>query len=466
MGNRIETDSMGNVEVAEGRYWGAQTQRSLDNFKIGGHRFGRPVIGAFGAVKMASALVNRDLGKLDPKLAALIAEAAGKVEAGDFDDHFPLVVWQTGSGTQSNMNANEVIANVANEIGGAPLGSGKKGAIHPNDHVNMSQSSNDVFPTVMHVAAALRIAHRLGPAVARLRLAITAKSEEFADVVKIGRTHLMDATPLTLGQEMSGWAAQLAFAEKKLDQSKDDLMELALGGTAVGTGLNSHPEWGARVAAKLAELTGLPFRSAPNKFAALAGHDAIVAASGATRVLATACMKIANDVRLLASGPRCGLGELILPANEPGSSIMPGKVNPTQAEALTMVSAHVMGNDVAIGIAGASGHLELNVFKPMLIHNLLESIELLADACDSFRENCVVGIEANRETIARHVANSLMLVTALAPLLGYDAAAKIAKTALETNVSLKEAALASGLLTAEQFDAQVKPAEMVQPAGG
>ncbi|CAN5778119.1 class II fumarate hydratase [soil metagenome] len=463
MVSRIETDSMGDVEVAEGRYWGAQTQRSLQNFKIGGQRFGRPVIAAFGTVKMAASVVNRDLGKLDPKLAALIAEAAGKVEAGDFDEHFPLVVWQTGSGTQSNMNANEVIANVANEIGGAPLGGAKKGPIHPNDHVNMSQSSNDVFPTVMHVAAALHLTHRLLPAVTMLRLAITEKSEAFADLVKIGRTHLMDATPLTLGQEMSAWAAQLAFAEKKLEASKDDLLDLALGGTAVGTGMNTHPEWATRVAAKIAELTGLPFRSAPNKFAALAGHEAIVAASGATRVLATACMKIANDVRLLASGPRCGLGELSLPANEPGSSIMPGKVNPTQAEALTMVAAHVMGNDVGIGIAGASGHLQLNGFKPMLIHDLLESIDLLADACDSFRERCVVGIEANRETIARHVGNSLMLVTALAPLIGYDRSAKIAKSALETNVSLREAALASGLVTAEQFDAHVRPAEMLRP---
>ena len=466
MANRRESDSMGEVEVPEGRYWGAQTQRSLENFKIGGHRFGRPVIGAFGVVKMAAAHVNRDLGKLAPELAALIAEAAAKVEAGDLDDHFPLVVWQTGSGTQSNMNANEVIANLANEIGGHPLDGPpdrKKGPIHPNDHVNMSQSSNDVFPTVMHVASALRIAHRLLPAVARLRAAISEKADTFADIVKIGRTHLMDATPLTLGQEMGGWAAQLAFAEKKLEEAREGLLDLALGGTAVGTGLNSHPEWAPRVAAKIAELTGLPFRTAPNKFAALAGHDAIVAASGATRVLATASMKIANDVRLLASGPRCGLGELILPANEPGSSIMPGKVNPTQAEALTMVSAHVMGNDVAIGIAGASGHLQLNVFKPMLIHDLLESVDLLADACDSFRENCVVGIEPNRETIARHVASSLMLVTSLAPLVGYDAAAKIAKSAYEQNVSLKEAAVASGLVTPEQFDATVKPEEMTSP---
>jgi fumarate hydratase, class II len=463
MGSRIETDSMGDVEVAADRYWGAQTQRSLENFKIGGHRFGRAVIGAFGVVKMAAAHVNRDLGKLAPEIAALIAEAAGKVEAGDLDEHFPLVVWQTGSGTQSNMNANEVIANVANEIGGTPLGSAKKGPIHPNDHVNMSQSSNDVFPTVMHVAAAMRLAHRLQPAVARLRAAVAEKSDAFAGVVKIGRTHLMDATPLTLGQEMSGWAAQLVFAERQLEHAKDGLLDLALGGTAVGTGLNSPPSWAPRVAAKVAELTGLPFRTAPNKFAALAGHEAIVAASGATRVLAVACMKIANDVRLLASGPRAGLGELVLPANEPGSSIMPGKVNPTQAEALTMVCAHVMGNDVAIGIAGASGHLELNVFKPMLLHDLLESVELLADACDSFREHCVVGIEPNRETIARHVADSLMLVTALAPLIGYDAAAKIAKRAYDEGVTLRAAAVASGLVTAEQFDAQVRPEDMLGP---
>ena len=463
MGNRIETDSMGNVEVAADRYWGAQTQRSLENFKIGGHRFGRPVIGAFGTVKMAAAQVNRDLGKLDATLASLIAEAAAKVEAGDLDDHFPLVVWQTGSGTQTNMNANEVIANLANELGGTPLGSPTKGPIHPNDHVNMSQSSNDVFPTVMHVAAASRIAHRLVPAVVRLRSAITDKSDAFADVVKIGRTHMMDATPLTLGQEMSGWAAQLVFTEKKLTEALDGLLDLALGGSAVGTGLNTHPQWASRVAARIAELTGLPFRTALNKFAALAGHEAIVAASGATRVLATACMKIGNDVRLLASGPRCGIGELVLPANEPGSSIMPGKVNPTQAEALTMVCVHVMGNDVAIGIAGASGHLELNVFKPMLIHDLLESIELLADACDSFREHCIVGLEANRETIARHVSHSLMLVTALAPLIGYDAAATIAKSAHEKNLPLRDAALASGLVSAEQFDAHVRPEKMVRP---
>jgi fumarate hydratase class II len=462
MDHRIETDSMGAVEVPADRYWGAQTQRSLENFRIGGHRFPPAVIRAFGIVKKAAALVNQDLGKLDAKRADLVARAADEVIAGALDDHFPLVVWQTGSGTQSNMNANEVIANRANELGGVPLDAVKNRTIHPNDHVNMSQSSNDVFPTVMHVAAATRIRARLLPAVAALRFAISAKAVAFADVIKIGRTHLMDATPLTLGQEMSGWAAQLGFAEKKLGEALDGLYDLALGGTAVGTGMNSHPEWADRVAQKIADLAGMPFRTAPNKFAALAGHDAMVAASGALRVLATACMKIGNDVRLLASGPRCGLGELILPANEPGSSIMPGKVNPTQVEALTMVAAHVMGADVGIGIAGASGHLELNVFKPMILHDLLEGVELLSDACDSFRDRCVVGIEPNREVTLHHVASSLMLVTSLAPLVGYDAAATIAKTALDKNVTLKEAALALGV-TEEQFDAHVRPEKMLGP---
>ena len=460
MATRTEHDTMGDVEVPADRYWGAQTQRSLENFVIGGHRFTRPVIRAFGIVKIAASQVNRDLGKLDTDLAALIAEAAGKVEGGDLDEHFPLVVWQTGSGTQSNMNANEVIANVANEIGGTALG--KKGKIHPNDHVNMSQSSNDVFPTVMHIAAAARIGQRLVPAVISLRKAIQEKSVAFESIVKLGRTHMMDATPLTVGQEMSGWAAQLAIAERVLLESQSGLFDLALGGTAVGTGLTSHPEWSDRVAGRIAELTGLPFRSAPNKFAALAGHEAIVAASSATRVLAVACMKIANDVRLLASGPRAGLAELILPANEPGSSIMPGKVNPTQAEALTMVAAHVMGNDVAIGIAGSMGHLQLNVFKPMLIHNLLESVELLSDACDSFREKCVIGIEPNKPAIARHVASSLMLVTALAPLVGYEKAAAIAKKAYEKNITLKEAALEAGV-TEREFDERVKLESMTRP---
>jgi fumarate hydratase class II len=461
MDHRVETDSMGPVEVPADRYWGAQTQRSLENFRIGGHRFPPAVIRAFGIVKKAAALVNQDLGKLDATRADLVARAAEEVIAGLLTDHFPLVVWQTGSGTQSNMNANEVIANRANELGGVPLG--QKGTIHPNDHVNMSQSSNDVFPTVMHVAAATRIRARLLPAVAALRFAISAKAVAFADVVKIGRTHMMDATPLTLGQEMSGWAAQLGFAEGKLGEALEGLYDLALGGTAVGTGLNSHPEWAERVAARIADLTGMPFRTAPNKFAALAGHDAMVAASGATRLLATACMKIANDVRLLASGPRAGIGELSIPANEPGSSIMPGKVNPTQAEALTMVAAHVMGNDVAVGIAGATGHLELNVFKPMIVHDVLESVELLADACDSFRDRCVVGMEPNREVIAKNVASSLMLVTALSPVIGYDAAAKVAKTAHEEGLSLKEAAVKLGAVTPEQFDAEVRPDKMVGP---
>jgi fumarate hydratase class II len=460
MQHRIETDSMGQVEVPADRYWGAQTQRSLENFRIGGHRFAPPVVRAFGIVKKACALVNLELGKLDEARAALVVQAAEEVEAGRFDSEFPLVVWQTGSGTQTNMNANEVIANRANELGGVPLG--QKGPIHPNDHVNMSQSSNDVFPTVMHVATATRIRMRLLPAVASLRLAISAKAVAFADLVKIGRTHLMDATPLTLGQEISGWAAQLAFSDKKLGEALDGLYDLALGGSAVGTGLNTHIEWSERAAEKIAELTGMQFRSAPNKFAALAGHDAMVAASAALRLLATACTKIANDVRLLASGPRCGIGELHMPANEPGSSIMPGKVNPTQCEALTMVAAHVMGNDTAVGIAGASGLLELNVMKPMILHDVLESVELLADACESFREKCVVGLEPNRPVIERYVASSLMLVTALAPRRSRRAA-RVAKTALEKNVTLKEAAVALGVVTAEQFDAHVRPENMVGP---
>jgi fumarate hydratase class II len=455
-GTRLETDTMGSIEVPADRYWGAQTQRSLQNFKIGGHRFPPVVIHAFGRVKKAAALVNQELGRLDGDRARVIVEAAGEVAAGQLDEHFPLVVWQTGSGTQSNMNANEVIANRANELAGSRL-------VHPNDHVNLSQSSNDVFPTVMHVSITARLDERLLPALAALRAEIEEKARAFASVVKIGRTHLMDATPLTLGQEMSGWAAHLALAERRLVEARDGLLELALGGTAVGTGTGSPPEWPARVAERLAELTGAPFRTAENKFAALAGHDAIVTTSGALRQLATACMKIGNDVRLLASGPRAGLGELILPANEPGSSIMPGKVNPTQAEALTMVAARVMGNDVGIGIAAASGHLELNVFKPMILHGVLESVELLADAADSFRANCVAGMEPNREVIARHLASSLMLVTALSPVVGYANAAKIAKTAYERNISLKEAALALGLVDEATFDAHVRPEAMTRP---
>jgi len=461
MATRIEKDTMGEIEVPGDRYWGAQTQRSVQNFRIGGQRFSPPVIHALGIVKKAAARVNRDLGKLDAQRADVIARAADEVISGKLDDHFPLVVWQTGSGTQTNMNANEVIANRANELAGHALGT--PGPVHPNDHVNMSQSSNDVFPTVMHIAVAARIRERLLSSIEKLRSAIEERSEAFADVVKIGRTHMMDATPLTLGQEMSGWAAQLAFAERKIVEALDGLYDLALGGTAVGTGVTSHPEWASRVAAEIAALTHAPFRSAPNKFAALAGHDALVAMSGALRLLATACMKLGNDVRLLASGPRAGLGELLIPANEPGSSIMPGKVNPTQAEALTMVAAQVMGNDVTVGIAGATGHLQLNVFKPVILRNVLESVELLADACESFGEKCVVGIEPNREVIDRHVASSLMLVTALSPVVGYANAAKIAKTAYERNITLKEAAVSLGLVTAEKFDEVVKPEAMTHP---
>jgi len=458
---RFESDSMGAVQVPADRYWGAQTQRSIEHFSIGGHRFPPAVIRAFGLVKKAAALTLRELGQIDERKVGLIVQAADEVIAGRLDDHFPLVVWQTGSGTQSNMNANEVIANRANELAGQPLGS--KEPIHPNDDVNRSQSSNDVFPTVMHIAATEQIQQRLLPSVARFRTALEQKSAAFGEIVKIGRTHLMDATPLTLGQEFGGYAAQLAFAEKQIEASLAGLYELALGGSAVGTGLNTPPDYARKVAACIATLTGLPFVTAANKFAGLAAHDALVAASGATRVLAVACMKIANDIRLLGSGPRCGIGELILPANEPGSSIMPGKVNPTQAEALTMVAAQVMGNDVAIGIAGAHGHFELNVFKPVLIHNLLESVGLLADAGDSFTQHCVIGIEPHRDVIARHVSNSLMLVTALNPVIGYDQAAQVAKRAYAQNLSLKEAALRLGLLSGEEFDRYVCPDRMVHP---
>jgi fumarate hydratase class II len=457
---RIETDTMGAIEVPADRFWGAQTERSRQNFRIGGHRFGPAVIRALGIVKKAAAHVNRDLGKLDPAIAEAISAAADEVIAGQLDDHFPLVVWQTGSGTQTNMNANEVIAFRARQLWKGPAAAPP---IHPNDHVNMSQSSNDAFPTVMHIAVASRIDRRLLTSVNELRTAISERAARFDDVVKIGRTHMMDATPLTVGQEMSGWAAQLAFAESEIEHSLHGLYDLALGGTAVGTGMNAHPEWATRVAAEIARLTHLPFRSAPNKFAALAGHDALVAASSALKCLATVCMKLGNDVRLLSSGPRAGLGELMIPENEPGSSIMPGKVNPTQAEALTMVAAQVMGNDVTVGIAGASGHLQLNVFKPVIVHSVLESVELLADACESFREHCVIGMEPNRAVITRHVESSLMLVTALSPLVGYANAAKIAKTAHAEGTTLREAALKLGLVTSEQFDEHVKPEEMTHP---
>lgn len=458
---RLESDSIGKIEVPQDRYWGAQTQRSLQNFKIGGHRFSRSMIRAFGLVKKAAALTNFDLGKLSKDKCDLIVRAADEVIAGKLDDHFPLVVWQTGSGTQSNMNANEVIANRAIQLAGGEMGSKKP--IHPNDDVNMSQSSNDSFPTYMHLAAVSDVTDHLLPELKALRQVFAKKAEEFKDIVKIGRTHLMDATPLTLGQELSGYAAQLELAEKRIVESLDGLYELALGGSAVGTGLNTHPEYAKRVAAKIAELTGQPFRTAPNKFAALAAHDALVSASSALRHLAVASMKIANDIRLLGSGPRSGIGELILPANEPGSSIMPGKVNPTQCEALTMVCAQVMGNDVAIGIAGSNGHFELNVFKPVIIHNFLESSKLLADALSSFNHNCIAGLEPNRAMIKRHVDNSLMLVTALNQVIGYDNAAKVAKTAYEDNSTLKEAALKLGLISAADFDRYVRPEDMVHP---
>jgi fumarate hydratase class II len=461
MDYRIETDSMGEIKVRADRYWGAQTQRSLENFKIGGQRFTREVIRAFGLVKKAGALTNQKLGKLDDTKVSLIARACDEVIAGKLDDHFPLVVWQTGSGTQSNMNANEVIGNRAIELAGGVLGSKKP--IHPNDDVNKSQSSNDVFPTVMHVAAATQIHENLLPAVAKLRATLAAKSQSFKDVVKIGRTHLMDATPLTLGQELSGYVAQLDFAGKKIDESLEGLHELALGGSAVGTGLNTHPLYAVTVAKDIADLTGRPFVTAPNKFAALAAHDAIVHTSGALKTLAVACMKIANDVRLLASGPRCGIGEIAIPENEPGSSIMPGKVNPTQCEALTMVAAQVMGNDVTIGIAGATGHFELNVFKPVLIHNLLESVRLLTDACLSFEEHCAAGIEPRRDVIKKHLDDSLMLVTALNPSIGYDNAAKVAKLAYKKGITLREAGIELGLITGEEFDRVVRPEKMVSP---
>jgi fumarate hydratase class II len=457
---RTETDSMGGIEVAADRYWGAQTERSLHHFNIGGDVMPREMIRALGVLKKATALVNEDLGKLSGEKARLITQAADEVIAGQLDAHFPLRVWQTGSGTQTNMNANEVISNRAIEIASGVLGS--KQPIHPNDDVNMSQSSNDTFPTAMHIAAAERL-HALIPEVERLHDAIDAKAQEFCDVVKIGRTHLQDATPLTVGQEMSGWASLLARDVERLRLVLPGLYELAIGGTAVGTGLNSHPEFAVRAAAKIAELTGLPFKPHPNKFAALSAHDEIVFASGALKTLAGSLMKIANDIRWLASGPRAGLGELVLPENEPGSSIMPGKVNPTQSEAMTMVAVQVMGNDAAIGFAGSQGNFELNVFNPVMIHNLLHSIRLLKDACHGFVDYCVNGIELNRAQIDKHLRESLMLVTALNPHIGYDNAAKIAKHAHKQGISLRAAAVTLGLLTGEQFDEYVKPEEMTHP---
>ena len=458
---RIESDSMGAVEVPADRYWGAQTQRSLRHFAIGEDRMPRELIRAFGILKQAAAEVNRDLGKLDAERAGWIIQAAQEVIDGLLDDHFPLRIWQTGSGTQTNMNANEVIANRAIGLAGGQPGS--KTPVHPNDHVNMSQSSNDTFPTAMHIAAAERIVGALIPAVRMVRDALDAKGREFSDIIKIGRTHLMDAVPLTLGQEFSGWVAMLDDDLERLESVLPKLYELAAGGTAVGTGLNTHPEFAERIAAKIAEKTGLPFVTAPNKFAALAAHDALVMASGALRTLACSLMKIANDIRWLASGPRCGLAELILPENEPGSSIMPGKVNPTQCEAMTMVCVQVMGADAAVGFAGSQGNFELNVFKPVIIYNILHSIRLLSDACRSFTEHMVVGIQADRRRIADYVNNSLMLVTALSPRIGYDNAAKVAHKAHHEGTSLKEACTALGFLTPEEFDAMVRPEKMLGP---
>ncbi|MDQ3474239.1 MAG: class II fumarate hydratase [Acidobacteriota bacterium] len=457
---RTETDSMGALEVPADRYWGAQTQRSLHHFNIGDDKMPREMIRALGILKKAAALVNEDLGKLSADKSKLIAQASDEVIAGKLDEHFPLRVWQTGSGTQTNMNANEVISNRAIEIAGGVMGS--KTPIHPNDDVNMSQSSNDTFPTAMYIAAAEQW-QKLIPAVQQVHDAIAAKAEEFKDVVKIGRTHLQDATPLTVGQEMSGWANLIARDLDRLRAVQPELLQLAIGGTAVGTGLNSHPEFAERAAKKIAELTQLPFTSHPNKFAALSAHDEIVFASGALKTLAVSLMKIANDIRWLASGPRCGLGELVLPENEPGSSIMPGKVNPTQSEAMTMVSVQVFGNDVAITMAGSQGHFELNVYKPVMIHNLLHSIRLIHDACHGFVEYCIAGIELNREQIDHYLKNSLMLVTALNPHIGYDKAAKIAKHAHQKKISLREAAVELGILSGEDFDKFVKPEEMTHP---
>jgi fumarate hydratase class II len=458
---RSETDALGEVLVPQGAYYGATTMRSLRNFDIGSEKIPHEVIVAFAILKKAAALVNEELDLLPEEKTRLIVQAAEEIIAGKLDDQFPLSVWQTGSGTHTNMNLNEVIANRAIELAGGKLGS--KTPIHPNDDVNKSQSSNDTFPTAMHIAAVTAIKHNLLPAVESLASLLQKKSDEFANIVKIGRTHLMDAVPLTLGQEFSGYATQLERGRQRVEQSLPHLYELAIGGTAVGTGLNTHPEYAVRVAKKIAELTGLSFVSAPNKFEALAAHDAIVQTSSALKTLAVSLFKVANDIRWLASGPRCGIGEITLPANEPGSSIMPGKINPTQCEALTMIAAQVIGNDATIAFAGASGNFELNVYKPVIIYNLLQSVQLLGDGCRSFGEKCVAGIKPNEPVIARYVENSLMLVTALNQHLGYDKAARIAKEAHAKGVTLKEAAVGLGILSAEKFDKLVVPKKMIAP---
>jgi fumarate hydratase class II len=459
---RIESDSMGKIEVPAQHYWGAQTQRSLIHFAIGHETMPRSLIRAIGILKKGAAEVNRQLDKLDHVKAELIVRASDEVISGELDAEFPLRIWQTGSGTQTNMNANEVISNRAIQLAGGEMGSKKP--IHPNDHVNMSQSSNDTFPTAMHIAAAEEITHRLLPAVADLRASLERKRAEIDGIVKIGRTHLMDAVPLTLGQEFSGYIAQLEDDIARIKAALPDVLELAIGGTAVGTGLNTHPEFAERCAARIAEITGLPFTTAVNKFAALAAHDALVMMSGALKTTACSLMKIANDIRWMGSGPRCGLAELSLPENEPGSSIMPGKVNPTQSEAMTMVCVQVIGNDAAIGIAGSQGNFELNVFKPVIIHNLLQSVSLLSDACRLFAKYCVDGIQPNQAQIAHYVSSSLMLVTALSPHIGYDNAAKVAKLAHDKGITLRDACEELGLMNGGEFDRVVRPEKMIQPS--
>ena len=461
METRIETDSMGEIEVPANRYYGAQTARSLIHFDIGAETMPRELIRGMGVLKKASALVNAELGLMPENIKQLISKAAEEVIEGKLDDHFPLRVWQTGSGTQSNMNSNEVIANRGIEMAGGVIGS--KDPVHPNDHVNMGQSSNDTFPTAMHIAAVERIRDALLPSLSTLANSFKKKTTEFKDIIKIGRTHLMDATPLTLGQEFSGYTTQLEYSMDRINGCMPRMYQIALGGTAVGTGLNSHRDFPKKVAQKIAEITDCPFVTAPNKFESLAAHDAIVETSGVLKTIACSLMKIANDIRWLGSGPRCGIGEIILPANEPGSSIMPGKVNPTQSEAMTMVAAQVIGNDTAINIGGSSGNFELNVFKPVMIYNLLQSIRLLADSCRSFNDHCVVGIEPNKTQIEKHLNGSLMLVTALNPHIGYDNAAKVAKKAYQENTTLKESAVALGLLTADEFDEKVRPEKMTGP---
>jgi len=461
MSHRIETDSFGEIKVPADKYWGAQTERSFENFKIGTERMPIELIKAFAILKKAAALVNCDLNLLTKDKADLIARSADEIITGKLDDHFPLVVWQTGSGTQSNMNINEVISNRAIELSGGVMGSKKP--VHPNDDVNKSQSSNDTFPTAMHIAAVDAVFKQLLPAVTKLRDELEKKSSEFADIIKIGRTHLMDAVPLTLGQEFSGYVQQLTNGLKRIESCLPRLHELALGGTAVGTGINTHPHFAEKSAQKIAELTGRKFVTAPNKFEALASHDTLVELSGALKTLAVALMKIANDIRWLGSGPRSGIGELRLPENEPGSSIMPGKVNPTQCEALTMVCVQVLGNDTTVAFAGASGNFELNVYKPVIIYNILQSIRLLSDACHSFTDHCVVGIKADVANIRKHVQNSLMLVTALNPHIGYDKAAQVAKKAYRENTTLKQAIVALGYMSEEDFDRLVKPEDMIKP---